>query len=369
MVNPTAVNQALRERGVRLTVEVLKDGLWVRGTLPQPDGSRKRQRLSLKLKATKGELNRAESRALQLHDAISSGAYPACGLPWEKALEVAKATTTDEQTTVGGALQRLQAEFWIGRIRTSAAERTWDRITTELKRLPQGAMLTTDLLVAVAATTKAGSRSRLEACKVYKRLGKLAGLVGLEQLDALRTPYEPKQRVLPSDEAVLQLVERVREHERWGWATAALVVYGCRPAEVFSLQPASDGTARVLSIKRKGKLPAWRTALALPPDWVTRLELARVQKPWGCDSPAAYDSVLAKELVEKWGKWLGRQGEGMQLYDVRHAWAVRSIRLGLNASLAAKTMGHSLAVHHSTYHRWLEQSDVAAVAAALSLGS
>ena len=28
-------------------------------------------------------------------------------------------------------------------------------------------------------------------------------------------------------------------------------------------------------------------------------------------------------------------------------------------------MGHSLAIHHNTYHRWLDQSDVAAVAAAL----
>jgi pyridoxine 5'-phosphate synthase PdxJ len=37
----------------------------------------------------------------------------------------------------------------------------------------------------------------------------------------------------------------------------------------------------------------------------------------------------------------------------------------LNASLAAKTMGHSLDVHHRTYHRWLEQQDVATVAATL----
>jgi hypothetical protein len=37
-----------------------------------------------------------------------------------------------------------------------------------------------------------------------------------------------------------------------------------------------------------------------------------------------------------------------------------SIHQGLNASLAAKTMGHSLAVHHDTYHHWLGQADVAA---------
>ena len=50
----------------------------------------------------------------------------------------------------------------------------------------------------------------------------------------------------------------------WGWCSWALATYGCRPAEVFSLRPADDGTAQVLTIKRKGKLPTWRTDLALP---------------------------------------------------------------------------------------------------------
>jgi len=39
--------------------------------------------------------------------------------------------------------------------------------------------------------------------------------------------------------------------------------------------------------------------------------------------------------------------------------------LNLNASLAAKCLGHSVSVHHETYHRWLEGADVAALAARL----
>jgi integrase len=101
--------------------------------------------------------------------------------------------------------------------------------------------------------------------------------------------------------------------------------------------------------------------LALP---VAPLEPER-SVPWDAASPSQYDSETARRLVQSWGKWFVRQAPGMQLYDLRHAWAVRSIRVGLNASLAAKCMGHSLAVHHSTYHRWLDESDVAAVAAGL----
>ena len=43
-----------------------------------------------------------------------------------------------------------------------------------------------------------------------------------------------------------------------------LITYGCRPSEVFSLRPADNGTAKVLTVKQKDKLPIWRTALALP---------------------------------------------------------------------------------------------------------
>ena len=84
LVNPDPVNQSLRQRGVRLTIERLKGSLWLRGTLPALDGSKKRQRLSLGLKATPAGLLEAEARAVALAAAVAAGTYPACGLPWAK---------------------------------------------------------------------------------------------------------------------------------------------------------------------------------------------------------------------------------------------------------------------------------------------
>jgi hypothetical protein len=358
------LNEGLHRRGIRLTIQQVKDSLWLRGTLPQPDGSRKQQRLRLGLKATAASLVEAEARAVALAAAIQAGSYPAIGLPWIQATGCLVDVTESTKKTAAEWTEELRRQFWQGKIRSSAAERTWDRIASELKRLPSGATLTTDLLLAKAAATKAGSRSRLEACKVYKRIGKVAGLEGLEQLDALRTPYEPKERELPQDAELVELLERVGMHPRYGWITWAAVTYGCRPSEVFSLMPAEDGTARVLTIKRKGKLPTWRTALSL-----ALLEAPGLRTvPLNVNTPAEYDSLEAKRMTQAWQKWLKIQAKGLQLYDLRHCWAIRSIRKNLNASLAAKTMGHSLAVHHATYHRWLEQSDVAAVASALSSG-
>ncbi len=356
---------------MRFTVERLKDSLWLRGTLPQLDGSKRRQRLSLGLKATPAGLLEAESRAVSLAAAIASGAYPAFGLPWDRGCQEepapaqSLAAEPEQPLPVAHWVDRFSESFWLGRVRRSAAERTWARIDTELRRLPRSALLSMDLLIAVAGTTKPGSRSRLEACKVFKRLAKVAHLTGFEQLDALRTPYEPAPRELPGDEELRRFLEAVRGHPRWGWATAALAVYGCRPAEVFSLCPVEDGTGRVLTVKRKGKLPIWRTALALPQAWYSDFDLANIQRPWECSKPSIYDSSTAKRLVEQWGRWLRRNRKELQLYDLRHAWAVRSIRLNLNASLAAKCLGHSVSVHHETYHRWLEGVDVAALAARL----
>jgi integrase len=356
---------------VRLTVERLKDSLWLRGTLPELDGSKKRQRVSLGLKATPGGLLEAESRAVALAAAIASGTYPACGLPWDRGGDeeplpaLLSPVEPVQQQPVAHWVDRFSESFWLGRVRTSAAERTWARIDTELRRLPRSALMSMELLTAVASTTKPGSRSRLEACKVFKRLANVADLAGPEQLDALRTPYEPAPRDLPSDEELRIFVEAVRDHPRWGWATAALATYGCRPAEVFSLRPADDGTGRVLTVKRKGKQPTWRTALALPPVWSSDFDLAHIQRPWECRNPSIYDSSTAKRLVEQWGRWLRRNQQEIRLYDLRHAWAVRSIRLNLNASLAAKCLGHSVSVHHETYHRWIEGVDIAVLAASL----
>ena len=354
-------NARLKALGARVTILHRRNGLALRATLPaKAGGPAKQQMIGLGLPADAYGVREASARALAVAEARDAGTFS-----WADWGRESSAPEEPEPApgalTCAEAIEQLQAQFWAGRTRSSAAERTWDRIASELRRLPAQATLSVELLVAVAATTEAGSRTRLEFTKVAKRLGKVAGLEGLEQLDSLRGSYEPAERVLPSDEELAALLERIDLQHQYGWLTWAAITYGCRPAEAFSLRPKGDRTAQVLSVKRKGKAPTWRTALSLP---VASLEPER-SVPWDVASPSQYDSETARRLVQSWGKWFVRQAPGMQLYDLRHAWAVRSIRVGLNASLAAKCMGHSLAVHHSTYHRWLDESDVAAVAAAL----
>ena len=354
-----AINEALKSRGVKGRIIVVRDALFLRGTFTGTDGIRKDRKVCLNLPAHPGQLLEAEARALEVARTIAAIGIVPDVLPWDA---VVPAFKTDEKTaelTVGSAVERLEEDYWQGRIRSGAAIRTWERLKAETDRMPQQATLTMDLLVAVASRTTAGSRTRLESCKVLKRLAKLIGLDGTERLDALRTPYEPGERTLPSDAELKAFLNHIDASATWRWCCWALVTYGCRPAEVFSLQPSDDGTARVLSVKRKGKLPTWRTAMALP---VGSMQLER-SVPWHVAAPAKYDSLEAKRFCDRWQGWLKRRNPGWQLYDFRHAWAVRSIRESVPTGLASRCMGHDIAVHTRTYHRWLTEADVAAFVA------
>ena len=86
---------------------------------------------------------------------------------------------------------------------------------------------------------------------------------------------------------------------------------------------------------------------------------------WDLTAPAKYDSATAKLHCDRWAGWLRRQHPSIQLYDLRHAWEIRSISKLPSTIMAAKCMGHDIAVHHRTYHHWIDQANIATVAAEL----
>jgi integrase len=70
------------------------------------------------------------------------------------------------------------------------------------------------------------------------------------------------------------------------------------------------------------------------------------------------------------GQAFRRAGAAFQPYDLRHAWAVRAIHNPkISPSLAAKSMGHSLAVHSSVYQRWFDAHEMESLQAVLSAAS
>lgn len=370
-----AANASLRSRGIRLAIEQRRSALCLRGTWPDASGRRRQQRLPLGLVATAAGLLEAEGLAVLVAAAIRNGKHPESVLI---AKRPEKATASTTAITVADAVKALESDYWATRVRTSASERSWARLCTELNRLPPGATLTLDLLKAtVLHKTEPNSRSRKEACMVFARLGRMVGLQGVEGLSRLKGRYQPDPRQLLSDGQILQLMEALRPTS-WGWCLCAMAVYGVRPGEIPSLVPSDDGTATVLTLKRKHHAPSPRTCFALPTEWIERLQLHRVEIPHDArwTSPEQYDSDRAK----RWGASFYRamrtkpvqaalQAVGIEkldLYGLRHAWARRSIEAGLPLTLCAKAMGHSAATHEQAYHRWISGEDLRAALARLT---
>lgn len=371
MLDLNALNTTLKERGLRLQVEQRSQALVVRGTFPQPDGTRKRSRISLDLKAVAHNLVTAELRCLQLHAAIEAGTYPP-DLPWAKTVQPTPSASVPP--TCEAAIHAFKTHYWQTRPRNTASERTWERIAQELHRLPPSAPCTLATLLRIAASTPPGTRTRLECCKVYKRLAKQQRLEGnLDELSELKGTYEPRVRSIPEDDTIVTLLDALRP-TKWGWCYAALATYGCRPAEIPSLVIHDDGTADCLTIKRRNRAPVLRTCFAHPRAWIERFSLRTVLIPGGTrwTQPEDYDSALGKKFVDAW-RHSRRSREitaifnalapEFDLYDMRHRWAIRSIEDGKRLTLCARAMGHSASVHEQTYHRYIQAADLRAAMA------
>ena len=373
----TAINASLRQRGIRMLIEQRRQALTVRGTFPEPDGTRRRRRLPLDLRAEPANLITAELRCLELHNAIRAGTYPPT-IPWASPPRaVHRGPPAPSTLTCSAAIASLQQSYWQSRARTAAAERTWQRTANELRRLPPSSPCTLQLLRDTILTTPPDSRSRGECCRVFKRLARHIELPGnLNTLTQLQGHYTPATRTLPEDDTLEALLEALRPTP-WGWCYAALATFGCRPAEVPSLVLGEDGTAQCLTVKRRNRLPVVRTTFALPRAWVTRFNLLAGGPPsethW--THPEDYDSATARRFVDAWRH--SRRTRGVRsifsalapefdLYDLRHRWAVRSIEAGLPLTLCARAMGHSAAVHEASYHRHIHAADLRAAMAAAS---
>ena len=108
-----AINAALKAKGVRGRIVVVRNGLFLRGTFTAADGTRKDRKICLDLPAHQGQLLEAENRVIALASVIATTGTVPEQLPWEApALEVA--APQGAGTTVAAAVEQLEMDFWPG---------------------------------------------------------------------------------------------------------------------------------------------------------------------------------------------------------------------------------------------------------------
>ena len=237
-----------------------------------------------------------------------------------------------------------------------------------LRRLAQVAAedgdprVTTPLLERVLESYPTGSRSRQQGA---------TALAALAQHLRLNLPADWRQRAtgyglhraqfrqLPSDGQILQWQELI-PNPAWRLAYGLMATYGLRNHEVFfcdltALAPGGDRVIRVLPTSKTGEHQVW----PFQPEWVERFGLECLGR-----DPQLLPAVrtdLGRTTLQQAGRRVAEQfrryGLPITPYDLRHAWAVRTIHVGLPDTVAARMMGHSVAIHTRTYHHWITRRD------------
>ncbi len=166
-------------------------------------------------------------------------------------------------------------------------------------------------------------------------------------------------RQLPNDGEILRWCERI-PNPGWRLAYGLMATYGLRNHEVFftdlsALASRGDRVIRVLPTSKTGEHQIW----PFQPEWVDAFALPQLAENRQLLPAVCTD--LRRTTLQQVGRRVAEQfrryGLPLTPYDLRHAWAVRTIHLGLPDTVAARMMGHSVAIHTRTYHHWITRRD------------
>jgi len=382
------VNQRLKAARLGLQVECRGGKLSLRGTLPPRPGSTRlrshQQRLSLGLPATVAGLKQAEQEAKIIAAQLLQKRFN-----WRDYL-----TLTGEgrlqDLSLAQQLQAFEQDFWAQRtsseissgsphnqshLRHSASGKTtWESAYApylrKLETIAQ-AKPNLNLIEAIYGTvqaTPANSRSRQACCTTLSALANFLDLalpIDLKSLSGRYSPSRTQARDLPSDEMIVAAFNQI-PNPAWRFVYGVMATYGLRNHEVFYcdystlFSSSQEATISVLHTTKTGSHEVW----PFYPEWVEQFNLR-----CGCLPPVTTD--LSQTTLQRIGQRVTRQFRRYSLpfspYDLRHAWAVRTIHFGLPDTVAARMMGHSVNIHTRTYHRWIARRDQQqAVEAALS---
>ncbi len=359
-------NAQLAARGTRLRIEQRGQRLNLRGALPlRGDPSRSSlQRISLGLTADASGLNQALSTAALVQLQLEQRSFD-----WT--LWSAPTSTKAKSRSIGiqAALESFETAFFTDprRRRSPASSRTtWtSAYLPYLRRLAHQSgdqQLEPALLMQTLTSYDDGSRSRQQCATALAALARHLELPLPEDWRQEAGGYglhRARFRQLPTDPQILEAAARI-PNLQWRLAFALMATYGLRNHEVFfcdcsSLAPGGDQVLRVLPTTKTGEHQSW----PFHPDWVERFGLGVL-----AENPAALPAIqtdLRRTTLQQVGRRVSEQFRRYDLpitpYDLRHAWAVRTIHVGLPDTVAARMMGHSVAIHTRTYHHWITRRD------------
>ena len=366
----------LAASGVALRLERRGQRLGLRGPLPCRRGSARHpvQRLSLGLTADGAGLEQARLSLRRVVQQLQQQTFDwqQWGVPTADAKPERSAERLDQpDRPLEPVLERFEQQFFADprRRRNPAGCRTtwtaaYQPYLRRLRRLAEAQELglSSELLEQVLESYPLASRGRQQCGTALAALARAEGLALPADWGERAGGYglhAAQFRQLPSDRQILEWIERI-PNPGWRLAYGLMATYGLRNHEVFfsdlsALAPGGDRVIRVLPTSKTGEHQVW----PFQPEWVERFELQQLGESRDLLPPVRTD--LRRTTLQQVGRRVAEQFRRYDLpltpYDLRHAWAVRTIHIGLPDTVAARMMGHSVAIHTRTYHHWITRRD------------
>lgn len=328
-------NGRLKAAKVGVSIVLKGDRFYLQATLPPKPNSSKtkphQQKLATGCHANGAGLSIAESEARKIGALLDLNQFS-----WEPYLkqEVAARCAADVVT-------KFEKDYFTKRARSPKSQTTWDGdYLAVFKNLPDK-VLDANLLTELITTTAPDTRQRKRYCMALRALAKFAGI----EFDSksLVGNYSPKRvtpRDLPHDQLIAETFYKI-SNPQWQWAYGCLATWGLRPHEIFHLD-LTDFPIATVTDGKTGRRRVW----ACYPEWAIDFDLQNMKLP---NCKGRNNSDLGNRVTN----FFGRNKLGFAPYDLRHAWAVRTLEFGLDISLAAQQMGHSVQVHTDIYHQWI----------------
>ena len=363
------INTELASKGIKLRIEQRGNNLNIRGPLPDKKSPNlsKVQRISLKITNNIDGLEEAKKTLELIVFQLSKQQFSWSS--WNK--DKIASSTKKKNHIVDKDIDSFKKQFFSDQSKSKSMagmSSTWQSAYKPyLNRLIEISRESTlklneELLLKVLLSYEENSRSRQQCGITLSALAKHLELDLPENWKQLQSGYgihASNFRDLPSDKQIVNSFKLI-PNPKWRFVYGLMATYGLRNHEVFfsdlsCLKKGGDKILRIFPKTKTGEHQVW----PFHPEWVDLFELNNLT-----DVSEALPNIktdLGYTTLQHIGRRVTEQFRRYKIsftpYDLRHAWAVRTILIGLPNTVAAKMMGHSVSIHTKTYHHWITKRD------------
>ena len=316
----------------------------------------KRRYIKLEVAYTAQGIEEAELLAIDLNTDIADWRRGRT-FDWGKWNKPKKRQRSDELESFASVIERLKTQFFEERKDDPMQQkirRYWQSdYSSQFAKLNQALPYSVGHMREVIESLRKNSSPRKRLSLACVRLMRLMSepIDLVEEIKELGRGYGKQAlnpRDIPSDDQILKDIDRIAPE--WRWAFQVFFVFGVRPHELWEAEVLDNCLLRVSENTKTGSRVAMPRDKNLVEEW-DLFGTGQERLPETFGKTAAHPEQCVSMQFNR-----ARLEAGIQYpaYALRHAWAINSIKKGTNIRLAARSLGHTVSEHESTYLTWVD---------------